>query len=343
MGGADTHGGVPGAVPVAPGNVGRASMAAVAQALAGTAEGKLAAMPDRAPVDPLSRPYRLPSRGVYYRGHDGMVVISPMRGEQEETLAGAAGNREAQLEVLRHVVSQCVDLRGLALGDLLLDDWVALTFHFFALSAGSDVIELRPTHGACGKAMVVRRELTAMPCASLRVADAGEPATWPAPRSREDDDEAIIREIEGGEGSIDSGPTERVLAAPDASEPFTTPPLPITRQRVTWRYHRVSDLIKADEFASRVGDSQTRVGSPLHSYLMALQVVAIDDQPQAVLQAIRWVKQQPSVVLNAWRDEMAERAFGYDVMMRIKCAHCGGWFTSRLPLDGSLFRRRARS
>jgi hypothetical protein len=328
--------GGPGPIPVTPGNVGRRAAATLPPPMAAPAQA-----PAR---DPLSRPYLLPSRGVYYQalapGFDGRVVISPMRGEQEETLAGAQGNPQAQVEALRHVTEQCIDTRGVPFNSLLVDDWNAAMLHFLALSAGSDVVGLRPTcpYDDCKKDQDQSKALTSLGCTVIRLAEPGETVEE---KSGDETEAAIIAEIESENEDADGGVRELILTPEDAAEPFTTAPLPIGNQRVTWRYHRLSDLVKAEEFAARTAGNATKPGSPLHSYLMALQIVAIDGQRQATLQAWRWVKQQPSVVLSAWREEMANRAFGYDVVPRFRCKHCGRSFKTRLPLDGSLFRRRA--
>lgn len=344
MGGADTLGGggtpVEGAAPITPGNVGRRPMG-VAQ----PPPGPVAVQTLARPHDPLSVPYLLPSRSMYYQdlcpGHDGRVVIAPMRGEQEEIIAGAAQNPQAQGAALRHVTEQCIDTRGIPFRKLLVDDWTASMLHFLALSAGSDVIGLRPTcpHEGCKQQHDQSKALTSLACTILRFAEQGETVE---PETEHDPAEDVIADIDGE--SEEGGVSEIVLTPETAAEPFTTKPLPIGGQKVSWRYHRLEDLEKAEEFAARMETERSgKPGSPLHSYLMALQIAALDGTKQATLQAWRWVKAQPSVNLSAWREEMAERSFGYDVMMRFRCKGCGRSFRARLPLDGSLFRRRTHS
>lgn len=289
-------------------------------------------------ADPLARPYRLPSGGVYYPdGHDGTVLIAPTRGEQEEIIAGASDSPQGQLAVLRHVTSQCIDTKGLPFNDLLLNDWTAAMLHFLAMSAGTDVVGLRPVHPGCGKASNQSRPLTAMPCVTLRLAEPGEEPTWP-PAAVDSDLEAL-REMddEAAEGVVH----EHVMSAADLAEPFTVK-LP-TGQTVQWRHLRLSDLIRAEEFAARTGDAQTTPGSKMHTFILARHLVTVEGKAMTGLESVTWVRRQPTPVLNALRADLARREFGYDVTPRFRCPHCGGSFKVRLPLDGSLFRSGAHS
>jgi hypothetical protein len=260
-----------------------------------------------------------------------------MRGEQEEVVAGAADSPQGQLAAMRNVTSQCIDTRGLPFNDLLLSDWTAAMLHFLAMSAGTDVVGLRPVHPACGKASNQSRPLTAMPCVTLRLAEPGEDPTWPP--ATMDLDMDTIREMddEEAEGIV----REYILAPSDVVEPFTIK-LP-SGQTVQWRHLRLSDLIRAEEFSARTGDAQTAPGSKLHSFILARHIVTIDGKAVSGLEAVTWVRRQPSPVLNALRTDIARRDFGYDVTPRFRCPHCGGSFKVRLPLDGSLFRGGSHS
>lgn len=290
-------------------------------------------------TDPLSRPYTLPSRGLYYGDAlpGGEVVIAPTRGAQEELLAGAKENAGAQLSALRHVAEQCIATGKLPFNDIILFDFTAVLFHWLALSAGSDELQLAPVHPACGKATRVTMALSELPCTTIRLAEPSERVTWPPPYA-DDDPLAILREMDG-EDSGDPANKELVLPPEASAEPFVTEPLPHTGDIVGFRYHRVSDLIRAEEFAARAGKD----GAGWHNFLMACQLVSLNGRPfSGRLEAMTWLNRQPSPVLHALRDDISLRDFGYDVQPRFRCDSCGGSFRVRLPLDGSLFRRRRR-
>jgi hypothetical protein len=294
------------------------------------------------PADPLSRPYRLPSRGIYYQrfvsGHDGTIYISPMRGEQEEIVT-AAPDGAARQTAYRYVSEQCMDLRGIPFNELLTDDWAEAALHFGALSLGSDEVQLRAKHDTCGRTSEHVCALLSLPSVTLRLAEADEAPNWPPANGVDAAIDEIMRDFDGGEVSKSS---ERVLAADSAMEPFTTSPLPISGQRVSWRYMRMGDLAKAEEFATRYDEAQRNKANSTHTAQLAMQLVAIDGQRQSPLQALRWIKQQPTPVLNAWREEIALYSFGYDAAPKFRCQNCGGVMKVKLPLDGSIFRRRSR-
>lgn len=312
------------------------------QAAAAVPASQPSPAPRPAPVttDPLSRPYTLPSRGLYYPAGQcsgGQVVISPMRGAQEEILAGAQDSAAA-LPVLRHVAEQCVNTQGLAFNELLLFDFTALLFHFLALSNGTDELTLTPLHaGNCGKSFQHVLPLTELPCTTLRQADPGEEPNWPRERADEEDAFAILAEMDAE--AAGDGQAEYVLAPDSVPEPFVSGPLPVTGDVIGWRYHRVRDVIQAEEFVARAKQGAGK----LHSFLLAAQLVTLNGRAfTGRLEAMTWVTRQPSPLLHALRDDLSARDFGYDVNPRFRCPHCGGSFKGRLPLDGSLFRRRRR-
>lgn len=284
-------------------------------------------------IEQLSRPYRLPSGGLLYGKHDGAVIIRPMRGEQEEIIAGAADSPTAYVETLKHVIQQCVDLKGLSYDNLLLLDWTALMLNFLALSNGSDEANLSEKHDLCGKTSEIKIALTNLPCVALRYATDGMEATF-GDLAEEDPELRAMREIE----EADVGYSERVLSPGSFVEPFVTKPLPVSGTRISWRFHRVNDYEKAQEFASRAND----VRSKLHTYLLARQIVAINDKKVSSIEAIQWVRQQPTPILSALRDEIDKLAFGYDMNPRLKCQHCGARMEMRLRLDADLFRKSSR-
>ncbi|MHC4521551.1 MAG: hypothetical protein ACYTAS_23415, partial [Planctomycetota bacterium] len=163
----------------------------------------------------MSRPYTLPSRGLWYpEGHRGEIFIAPTRGEQEEVLAGM-GDGAAAMESLRHVVQQTVDLNGITLDQLLLQDWPALLLHLLAYSAGDDRVFLAPScpkPRGCGQASNQTRALGEMECVELRLAAPGEDANWPPPEETPEDEElAILAEISGEQLG-----TDEAVVAPTA-------------------------------------------------------------------------------------------------------------------------------
>lgn len=286
--------------------------------------------------DPLSRPYTLPSGGVFYGNHDGQVIITPTRGEQEEIIAGASDNEDAYFEAMHHMMNQCVDWRGVT--DPLIFDWTAVLIHFLAISQGSDVIYLRPTHSkpiGCGKAGLQKIPLAELPCRTLRRAMGGEEANWPPLSFEEEDAETeILRELEG---DVERGTEVQLVTEESLKTPLKTKPLPMTGETVTWRFHRLSDVMNAREFASRMDDSASP-GSKRHSFLQAAQITAIGSKRVRLTEAVAWVRKTPSPALNAMREQMNRFGFGYDVTPKFKCPHCGGTFKERIPLDGAMFR-----
>lgn len=300
-----------------------------------------AAMPGLRPThgrDPLSRPYTLPSRGLWYpEGHRGEVFISPTRGEQEEVLAGM-GEGAAASESLRHVVQQVVDFNGITLDQLMLQDWPALLLHLLAYSAGDDRVFLAPVcpkPRGCGKPSNQTRPLGEMECTELRLAAPGEEPTWPLleEETEEEAELAILREISG-----EAIGTAEVAVDPAAVvEPFHTTPLKDTGDKITWRYLRMADLTMAEEFAQRVDSTSTKPGTKLNNVLLALHTVTINGNKPGVTGAYSWVKRTASPTLTDLRRQIERRSFGYSMRPRFKCP-CGHSFRAELPLDGSLFR-----
>lgn len=287
----------------------------------------------RVQQDGLSRPYRLPSGGVFYEKHDGRIVIRPMRGEEEEVIAGAAGNKASRFEALNYVIGKCVDLKGLTLERLLIADWTGVLVHLFALTAGSDDIAVTSVHERCGKQSTIPIALTMLPCVSLRRQEAPEEQpSWP--QEEESSDARILREMdEAGNGFV--GERALVVAAGE-KEPYTTDVLPHVGVKVTWRFARVDDILKAEEFVAR---SETPGRSAFHTFVMSRRIVAIDNKPAFPLQSLTWVRSATSPTLNALRAEMSRRDFGYDLAPRVKCQSCGGMFKAQMDLGGDSFRR----
>jgi len=299
-------------------------------------------MPTANPImhDPLARPYDLPSGGVFYGkyGYHKTVTMVPTRGEQENVIAGAGEDPQSQLAVLRGVMQQCVDLGPIPYDELVLYDWTALVINWLAYCNGTDIIGIRPQHGKC-RPITVTFSMSELPCKVLRFAQAGEVANWPpaVPGEEVDDIEAIIMEMEREEGA--KGVEEFLLTRDDSEGRFVTGPLPLTGERVTWRLPVVADMVTADDFASRIGSTDTSKGKPLHTFLLALQILAIDGRPVGRLEAMRWASRAATPTLDGFREHTSRRSWGYDTRPSFRC-HCGAQFRVRLPLDGAMFRRR---
>jgi hypothetical protein len=278
----------------------------------------------------------LPSGGLLYGEHSGGVIISPMRGEQEEIIAGA-GDGLAATPALRHVVSQCVDCQGIPYEKLELSDWSAILLHIFSLSLGEDNIPLFPVCPTCNVQFDGSRPLSQVPCRMLRRAQAGEPMTWP-PETAQDEDEdlRILREM-----GIDGG------AAPAVQEVFVSGALvepidvPLANgQTIGIRYLRLEDLIQAEDFAERSQSTQaTTPGSKLHSFIHARTISTIDGKRVGVMEAMKWVKAAPMPLLSQLRLAAERRSFGYELSPSFKCPK-GHSFRQQLPLNGAMFRRR---
>jgi len=293
-----------------------------------------------APVqrDPLSRPYTLPSRGLWYpAGHRGEVYIAPTRGEQEEVLAGM-GAGAAAMESLRNVVEQCVDLNGLPLDQLLVDDWPALLLHLLAYSSGDERVFLAPTcpkPRGCGRPSDQTRALDDMECIDLRLAAPDEVPTWPTVEAEDEDPDLVLLAELSGEH--EAGPVTGIVMPGDIEEPFSTGAL-ASGDQIAWRYLRMADLRMAEEFAQRTGSGQTKPGSKLNNVLLALHIVTINGNRPGLVGAYSWIKRTPSPTLIHLRREIERRSFGYSMRPRFRCTHCGHSFRAELPLDGSLFR-----
>jgi|GEM_PF-2025964 len=245
----------------------------------------------------ISLPYTLPSRGVLYGGKcpGGKVIIYPIRGEQEELLAGAGEGVEAT-PVFRYVVAQLVDLKGLPYEDLLLSDWVALLMNLLAFSY-DPIMRFRPRCPHCHKFFPKMVNIEEMECKTIEDSEAHK---W--------------------------------------REPFEAPPLPLSKAKVSWKLLRLRDMISAEDWARQQESIQTHPGSPLHTYTLAKHIVSVGGKAMKILDAIDWVREAVARDLRALSEAFRRRETGYDLTPRFDCPHCGGYFRTRLPLDGSFFR-----
>lgn len=279
--------------------------------------------------DPLSQPFKLPSNGLYYQrqcpGHTGEILIAPMRGEQEEIIASAADIPGADEAALRHVTSQCFDLKGVPFPEMLLLDWNAALLQFLSQSVGESAIQLgQLTHPGCNQSDIYAADLADLASTVMRVAEPGEATTWP-PKPL-DHDAAALRAMEGR-----AGVETWVVSPEDATEPFNV--VLKGNTQVAWRYARIRDLAAAEEYAQSVGSA-----SKLNAYLFAAHIVAIDGKPVSPLEALAWIKATPSFVLMGLRAAINARTFGYEMEVRLTCKRCGGHWKVALPENGRLFR-----
>lgn len=289
-------------------------------------------------VDPLGRPLVLPSGGLLYGEHSGEVIISPMRGEQEEILAGAGEGLQAT-PALRHIISQCVDCQGIPYEKLELSDWSAIMLHVLALSLGEDNIPLFPICPTCNIQFDGSRPLTKVPCRVLRRAGNGEPTTWPPETTQDEDgDLAILRDM----GLDETGSAQAIAHQVYVSGPLVEP-IEVTLangQTIGIRYLRLEDLIQAEDFAERAQSQHAQTpGSKLNSFIHARKIETIDGRRVGVLEAMRWVKQAPMPLLSELRLADERRSFGYELSPSFRCPN-GHSFREILPLNGAMFRRR---
>jgi hypothetical protein len=253
-----------------------------------------------------------------------------MRGAQEEILAGAKDDSNSILEAIRHMTRQCSDIHGLPFQELIIMDWTAIMLHILAYSMGSDETALKDPCPMCGSLVVL--SLKNLPCTVVRVGNSVEASSSVVSK----DEEEFFQSLDGETPSA----TELVLSPGESAEPFTAPPLPMTNQKVSWRYHRLRDLANAEQYAQQVGSKDTSVGSKMHSFLLGTQITHIDGEKSLTLRSIQWVRQQTMSTLNGLRDHIRSMNFGYSTSPRVRCANkeCGHVFQTRMPLDGSLFR-----
>ena len=287
----------------------------------------------------MSRPYTLPSGGMLYGDHDGKVLVSPMRGEQEELIAGAGSGLSAT-PALRHVVEQCVDTRGIPHEKLELADWSALLLHVMAMSMGTDRLPLYPACPHCNVQFDGSRSLSEVPCRVLRRVTQGEEATWPPVSSLDaDEDLRILREmgLDQEDGEVQSA--QQVYTAHGMEEPIEVELS--NGQRIGWRYLRLGDLTQAEDFADRAHNTEaTRPGAKLNSFINARYVATIDGRRVGVLEAMKWTKAAPMPLLVEFRQQVERRSFGYELSPSFRCPN-GHSFRQRLPLNGAMFRGRS--
>jgi hypothetical protein len=243
----------------------------------------------------ISLPYQLPSRGLLYGGKipDGNVTILPIRGEQEELLAGTADKAESSLIVLQHVTQQLVQTPSdFAFQDLLVTDWMACLLNLLVFSY-TPTITLKPKCPRCGHSFVQTTSVPELECTTVEKFDATtyrEPFTSkPLPRSGE-----TVK--------------FRLLRLRDLN--------------------RIQDYVqKVQPRLGAIG------GNPALSYTLAVQILSVNDVAKTDLEIIRWAKNALAFDLRFLREQIESYETGYDLRPTFKCQKCEELFQVQLPLD----------
>jgi rRNA maturation protein Nop10 len=249
-------------------------------------------------MDNLTLPYRLPSFGRLYDGAipEGDVVLLPIRGEQEELLAGAK-EADNYVVVLQHVTQQLIQLPPeFHFPDLLITDWMACLLNVLSFSYGAE-LHLQPKCPSCGDRNIHTALISDLEC-------------------------FYANEIE-----------ER-FSIP-YTEPFAAEPLPRSREVVQYRRLRLRDLNRIQEYTQRIKmRSPVAYKDPTGTYTLATQIHAINDKVNlSELELMSWVRKSLSMDLNALRQHIDGTDTGYNLRPRFTCTKCGEVFEVQLPLD----------
>ena len=131
---------------------------------AGNSPPKLPTLPT---AKKLSMPYTLPSQGVFYGEAlaGGVVVISPIKGEQEEILSGMGESPNAK-STLQHIVAQLVEMNGFPINKLLVGDYAALVMNVMAFSY-DPYITATTQCPACKKNNLFNKPVSELECTRL--------------------------------------------------------------------------------------------------------------------------------------------------------------------------------
>jgi len=268
-----------------------------------------------------------------------------MRGEEELNISGTSPEGPDRSRAMREMVSRCVSLSGqLALEELTLLDYAAISMHLMAATAGTDELNVDASNG-CGKDQCPLAKqpitMTSLPCVYLRRRTGQE--------TEEDDLDPIIAAAMRTEAKLAAGEAgtpedwgfgrKTRPVGPNYREPFTaTLPGGYT---VQWRHLRVKDQVAAEEFILETGASiDTDVKSALGSYLAARAIVSINGSKTSPVMALQWWRKAPSPILRELRKQQNQHTFGYEFRPQFRCSRseCKKEVAVQLPKDGSLFR-----
>jgi len=246
----------------------------------------------------ITIPCRLPSLGRLYKVPipNGDIQITPIRGEQEELLAGAGQGVNAAI-MLREVTKQLSVLpEGFPFPELLVSDWVAITFNIMAASYSPD-LTLTPPCPACSFVLQETKNLSQLECVT---ADSFE---------------------EGEEGY---------------KEPFVIEELPLCKQRVEFRLLRLRDLQRIEEYSAQAKrkQAQMKMGDPTYTFTLASHIHSIDgNSNMSDLDRMRWVRKCIARDLHVMRHHIDAKETGFNLRPEFSCPSCGNMFRAQVPLD----------
>lgn len=251
-------------------------------------------------LNQLTLPFTLPSYGVPYGGAipGGNVVISPLRGEQEEALAGT-GTGPHTSKAIRHIVKALVNLNGFPFERLLLSDFVALTLNVMAFSYDPN-ISVNIACPECKKRNQYDTEVGKLPCDFL---------------TEEKFKDHTQYQVELPVSKVVIGFRPLTLEDVDAIEKFT--------QR-----HQAEADAKGSrpELTFGVAKAITQVNGKTV------------DEFGGLVPLRMWLRDMTGRDLSALRKAMNNAESGYNLSPEIECQHCGHLFEVRLPEAGEFFR-----
>jgi hypothetical protein len=262
----------------------------------------------------ISFPYTLPSRGILYGGAlpGGECIIIPIRGQQQEILAGMGENANTTA-VLRHIIQQLVVFPPtFKYYDLLFTDWLALLLNIMAISY-TPTIPLKPRCPYCKEFSIYEIEIGKLECRTADdIPDKSnylEPFTiGPLPLYKDVIKARMLRLVD-------------YQKAEDFSNKI--------RQRIQLSPNN-SERLERDETPT---------------YITALQVVSINNYEKLPeLKVMEWVKNCIKGDLDYFNNSIEDLETGYNMKPAFNCKRCGAIFEVQLPIDGSFFRgRQSRS
>ncbi len=272
----------------------------VAQVGPETAKGGAANKATLPSLNTLTLPYTLPSQGVPYGGAipGGNVVLSPMRGEQEEALAGT-GTGPHTARTVRHVIKGLVNLNGFPFEKLLLSDFVALVLNVMAFSYDPNV-SVSVSCPECKKRNQYDTEVGKIPCDVL---------------TEEKFKDASTYQVELPVSKVVIAFRPLTLEDTDAIEKFAQ------------RHQPEADAKGSrPELTFGIAKAITHVNGKTVEEFGGLVPLR------------HWLREMTGRDLAALRKAMNDAESGYDLSPEIECVHCGHTFEVRLPEAGEFFR-----
>lgn len=246
--------------------------------------------------EPFLFPCRLHSHGKLYTAPtipDGDIKIRPIRGEQEELLAGAGEGLNATI-MLREVSQQLIVLPdGFPFPELLVSDWVTAMFNIMAASY-SPSLTLTPACPKCGEVLHEVRTLAQLECASAE--DFGEKYKEPF--------------------QVESLPISK------ESVEFR-----LLRLRDMQRIEEYSLQYKGKKFGAKVGDPTYTYTLAMHIH----SINGNTSLPE--MERMKWVRRSIAGDLHYLRREIEKWDTGYSLRPEFTCPSCHHVFRTQVPLD----------